>query len=470
MTTTAPQPISLQAKELVTAWQPQQGPQEAAIRASFVDEIFYGGAAGGGKSDFLLGDYLMDIDQGGNWQGILFRQSYPALDDLVHRSSEIFPRTGGEYKVGASQWEWPNGARLRFRHMETIFDFVKYQGHSFQWIGFDELPEWADMQCWNRMKSRLRGPALNKRMRGTGNPGGVGHGAVKTYFNIPSHPTTYKDSQPFVDSETQMTRMFIPSRVQDNKILMDGDPNYIHRLAGVGDPELVRAWLDGDWSALVGAYFSRNWSKVECIDSFEIPRGWPTFTGLDYGETSPSACLWGAVDYDKNLILYNEYYEVADSATAHARDIMARQKDYPYCSTSPTFNIADPNFFVRRKISEAMVNQASRQFQEHGMSLRPGNNNRVNGWRILNDAMSKGKLKIFKEWAPDIIRTLPQLPRDLRKPEDINTESEDHLADALRYMAVHVFGPGHIRSQDEEAEGARVIKSLKEDVNVGRYS
>ena len=71
--------------EMDTVWSPQPGPQEAAIRAAFVDEMFYGGAAGGGKSDFLLGDFLMDLGQGSDWQGIIFRQSYPALEELVQR-------------------------------------------------------------------------------------------------------------------------------------------------------------------------------------------------------------------------------------------------------------------------------------------------------------------------------------------------------------------------------------------------
>ena len=181
--------------------------------------------------------------------------------------------------------------------------------NSFSWIGFDELPEWPDMACWNRMKSRLRGRARNKRMRGTGNPGGVGHAAVQAYFQIPSHSITYKDARPFEDPDTKMMRVFIPSRVQDNKILMETDPQYVNRLAGVGDPELVKAWLEGDWSALVGAYFAQNFSKIELIEPFEIPQEWPVFTGMDYGEAHPTCALWGAKDYDGNLIIYNEYYE-----------------------------------------------------------------------------------------------------------------------------------------------------------------
>jgi|TARA_R110000787_G_scaffold56820_2_gene130356 hypothetical protein len=447
--------------EMDTVWSPQPGPQEAAIRAAFVDEMFYGGAAGGGKSDFLLGDFLMDLGQGSDWQGIIFRQSYPALEELVQRSTELYPKTGGDYKVGKSQWEWPNGAILKFRHMENVFDFIKYQGHSYSWIAFDELPEWADMACWNRMKSRLRGKAQNKRMRGTGNPGGIGHAAIQEYFQIPTSPMTYKDARPTQDPDTLMWRVFIPSRVQDNKILMDFDPQYVHRLAGVGDPELVKAWLEGDWSALVGAYFSQNWNKVDLVESFDIPEEWPILTGMDYGEESPTCCLWAAKDFDGNLIIFNEYYAKGASASQHALAVKSTQDDCPHSQREPTYHIVDPNFFVRRRLDEAPLNAAADFFAVEGLHLTKGNNNRVNGWRVLNDAMSKGKLKIFKEWCPNLIRTLPAVPRDLKKPEDINTDSEDHAVDSLRYLAVHVFGATKAKELAEASDGKAIIDSLK---------
>jgi hypothetical protein len=458
-------------KKQEIAWQPQAGPQEAAIRAGFVDELFYGGAAGGGKSDFLLGDFLSDVDQGSAWQGMLFRQSFPALDDLVRRSHEIFPQVGGRWLQGKYDWRFPNGAVLHFRHFETIFDFAKYQGASLSWIGFDELGEWADPQCYNRMKSRLRGMAKNKRIRSSGNPGGIGHGWVQEYFRIPMHRTSFTESVPFKDEKSGMLRLFIPSRVQDNKILMESDPDYMDRLRGVGDDELVKAWLDGDWGALVGAYFSRNWSKVELIDSFEIPPAWPVFTGLDYGEASPTACIWAAVDYDKNLILFNEYHEVADSASEHAEEVVARQKSYPFCQSRPRRNIADPNFFVRRRISQAKVNTAADQFRENGMRLIPGNNNRINGWRILNDAMSKGKIKIFKEWCPKAIESIPRLSRNIKKPEDaVDDGDATHICDAIRYLAVHVYGPSMAKKESRGSDADNVLDSLVTQDSVGtRY-
>ena len=87
-------------------WKPQPGPQEKAIRASFVDELLLGGGRGGGKSDFLLLDYIADVDTyGENWKGLLIRRTYPELDEIIERSRQAFREVypDAEYKVGTHQ-------------------------------------------------------------------------------------------------------------------------------------------------------------------------------------------------------------------------------------------------------------------------------------------------------------------------------------------------------------------------------
>lgn len=458
-------------------WQPQPGPQEAAIRASFIEELFFGGAAFGGKSDFLLGDFLSDVDQGAAWSGIIFRQTFPSLEGLIERSMEFYPSTGARWLEGKAEWRWENGATLKFRHMETAADFIKYQGHSYSWIGWDELVEFppgangGPSQCYTKMLSRLRGPAKNKRVRATGNPGGVGHQWVQSYFRIPAQMIYLSDVKPFVDAKTKHNVVFVPSRVEDNVIGITEDPGYMDRLEGVGDEELVRAWKLGDWSALVGAFFGGAWDKVDLVDSFDIPQSWRIYSGMDYGEASPTAWIMGAVDYDKNLWLINEYYKADRSASEHASEIRDMVDNYPYCAKKPSMNIADPSMFARRRLSnkEAQVHSASDVFRDHGMHLRPGNNQRVNGWRILRDLMVKGKLKIFSEWCPATIATLPVIPRDPKRPEDVQTDSEDHAADALRYLAVHIFGPGRSKKVKGVSESERVLDSLTPERTGMRY-
>jgi hypothetical protein len=114
-----------------SAWTPQPGFQaQACALRSIVDELFAGGSRGPGKTDYLIGDFLQDVGQGAAWQGVLFRKSFPELDEVLKRTHQVYPLTGANYKVGTHTWEWPNGATLKLRHIETIFDVTNYQGHS----------------------------------------------------------------------------------------------------------------------------------------------------------------------------------------------------------------------------------------------------------------------------------------------------------------------------------------------------
>ena len=196
------------ATEIIT-WRPQLGPRAIAIDARYaIDELFLGGGRGGGKSDYLLGDFLADVHQGANWQGVLFRRTYPELDELIRRSHVIY--RGAEYKVGKHEWRFPSGATLKFRHIDSVHDAAHYQGHAYQWIGWDELTNWPTLQPYDLLKATLRSAHNVKgmRVRATGNPGGPGHTPVKQRFVDVAEPMT-----PYVDPMTGMSRVYVPARI-----------------------------------------------------------------------------------------------------------------------------------------------------------------------------------------------------------------------------------------------------------------
>ena len=462
-----------------SVWSPQPGPQGAAIRSGpSVDELFFGGAAGGGKSDFLLGDFLTDVDQGSSWQGVLFRQSHPALEDLVMRSQQFYPQLGGDFKVGSSQWNFPGGSVLKFRHFETVFDFVKYQGWSLSWIGWDELPEWSDMSCYNRMKSRLRGSARNKRIRATGNPGGAGHRAVQDYFQIPSRPIPIDEVEPFVDPETEMVRCFIPSRVQDNRKLLDTDPDYVKRLKGVGDPELVKAWLDGDWNSLVGAFFPWASPKVEVSPDHEdeIPGNWPLFVALDYGESSPTCALLMATDYDDRVWVVGEYYQGDRYAEEHAIGIMDMIQGNAWTGGRYPDRIYAPHdMFIRRRLDEDRPNTAADIFTEAGLYLTPTSSDHkavVNRWRVTKNALTRGDMRVYRSQCPNLCRTMPILQRDPRRPELVKPKSEDHAADALGLGMLYEYAGSPLTHSEQGGpfQAKNVLSSIEEqDTTNKRY-
>ena len=243
-------------------WKPQPGPQTSFVTCPF-EEALYGGAAGGGKSDALLGDFASGIElYGGAWKGILFRRSFPQLEELEARAIEIFsPFYGIEsYKRARHTWEFKTAkgtATLQFRALEDKSDVYKFQGHQFTWIGFDELTQWPSDFWLEYLLTRLRSPhGVPCFLRAATNPGGVGHSWVKERYLIgrvpPMTPIRVK-----LPSGAVRTRIFIPAKLDDNKILMQNDPGYLDRLSSISDPLLRRALRDGDWDIFAGAEIGR---------------------------------------------------------------------------------------------------------------------------------------------------------------------------------------------------------------------
>lgn len=430
-------------------WGPQPGPQADAIAATWCQELFFGGARGGGKSDFLLGDFLQDVPTyGRDWQGILFRRTYSELEELIRRSHELFPSTGAEWLEGKTRWQWRNGARLKFRHMENDRDAEHYRGHQYGWVGFDELDAFPTDGPYRKMRAcnRWAGRELpTKRMRAAGNPGGVGSGWIKATF-IDRAP---KGFVPWEDEETGRSMMFVPSRLTDNLILMQKDPTYINTLRGVGSPALVKAWLAGDFNVVVGSFFP-EFGDRHIIAPFEIPEHWTRFRSFDWGSAKPFVCLWmtvsdGSIERfpDGAIIVYREWYGGSGpnigmrlSVREVAQGILERER-YLDEEGKPRrekidYSVADTQIFDEDggpSIAERMANE--------GVLFGPADKKRVVGAQQVRDRLigedDYPMVFVVGVACKDLVRTLPTLQHDERKPEDVNTEGDDHSYDALRY-------------------------------------
>lgn len=435
-------------------WSPQPGPQTEAIAADWCPELLYGGAAGGGKSDYLLGDFLQDVPTYGPfWRGVLFRRTYPELQELIGRSHEIFPQTGATWYESDKEWHWNNGAFLRMRYLERDPDCTRYQGHQYTWIGWDELTQWPTLYAYRYLRARLRsaGYVPTKRIRATANPGGLGHMAVKEYF-IDPWPQGYR---PIMDEKTGLERMFIPSRIQDNAILLANDPEYIKRLKGLGSDALVRAWLEGDWSVIDGAFFD-CWSPGRhVLAPFEIPADWTRFRAFDWGSAKPFSVGWWAIVGDDfrtgggvlvprgALVRYREWYGASApntglklTAESVAEGIRERED-----GDQISYSVADPAIFSQDggpSIAERMASK--------GVVFRRADNKRVSqagamgGWdqmrsRLVGDADGNPMIFCFST-CKDSIRTIPALQHDATRPEDLDTDGEDHAADEWRYACM----------------------------------
>lgn len=424
-------------------WEPQPGPQSSAITAQFVDELFFGGARGGGKSDYLLGDYLQDVSIGEGWRGIIFRKTYNELEELQIRARELFPLLGAVYKSTASAdhpfsncWYFPSGATLKMRYLEHERDADGYQGHQYVWIGFDELPNHSTPYGYDKLKACLRNSrGIHGRIRASGNPGGKGHIWVKARFIDVAPPYT-----PYVDPATGLIRCFIPSKLADNVYLRDAT-QYVALLKASGSAELVRAWLEGDWDVVAGAYFD-CWNKDKhVIKPFAIPAEWTRFRSFDWGSARPFSVGWWAISdgtiLPKNSIVrYREWYGMKEpnvglklTAEEVGLGIVKREK-----GDAISYGVADPSCW---KVDGGP--SVAERMAKVGARFRPADNSRINGWDQMRQRM------IGEDGAPmfyvfdtclDWIRTVPLLQHDTNKPEDLDSDMEDHAADDGRYACM----------------------------------
>jgi hypothetical protein len=456
------------------AWAPQPGPQTDALSATWCNELFYGGAAGGGKSDLLLGDFLQDVPTYGEaWQGVIFRRTYPELEELMGRAHDIFPSTGATWNEVHKTYRWPNGAWLKFRYLEQERHRQRYQGHQYTWIGWDELTQWATDKAYRYLRARLRSPhdVPTKRIRSAANPGGPGHHWVRSYFVNPA-PGGYEVLE---DRVTQMSRMFVPARLTDNLILVQADPGYAARLRGLGSEALVRAWLDGDWNIVEGAFFD-CWSEKMILPPVELPKDWLRFRSADWGSASPFSIGWWAVVQDDwrhprtkqtlprgALVRYREWYGSKDPAADGSkglklmadqvgRGIVSREKSDPKLS----YGVLDPSTFkqdggppIAEVMNMELINAKLVPFHEADNTRvsRRGSKDRrgpMSGWDQMRSRMvgkldgtgepvGKPMVYCFSTCVASI-RTIPVLQHDATNPEDLdNSGAEDHAADEWRY-------------------------------------
>ncbi|MBA3812266.1 MAG: hypothetical protein H0X27_11615, partial [Caulobacteraceae bacterium] len=256
-------------------WAPQAGPQTAFVNSEDF-EVVYGGARGGGKTDAALGDFALHAaDHGAAARGLLVRRSRVALEPTIARARQIYRPFGATWQEAKSRFAWPCGAVLYFRYLDNDADADLYQGHDYSRVYVEELTQFPSPVPVDKLKATLRSAGgAPCGFRATCNPGGPGHNWVKA---------RYIDAGPYqFIEEDGLTRVFIPAKLADNPKLDQVDPGYRARLRQSGSAELVRAWLEGDWSVVEGAFFDR-WSNRNIVKPFTFPDWWARIRAFDWG-------------------------------------------------------------------------------------------------------------------------------------------------------------------------------------------
>lgn len=419
-------------------WSPQPGPQEMLVNCP-ITLIGYGGARGGGKTDGVLGKIAVDQERyGENFNAIFFRKELPQADDLIERAKQIYLPLRAHWQDQKKQFTFPNGARLRFRPLGDDGDAEKYQGQNLSMACVEEAGNFADPSPIYKLFGALRGKG-NPQVILTFNPGGVGHHWLKELFIRPA-PAGKKVLTKTLPNNDTFQYIYIPSKIADNQILLAQDPGYVSRLHMVGSPELVRAWLEGDWEIHEGSYFP-EFSSRHIVPAFNIPKHWPRYLGYDWGYRSPFAAVWGAVSsgrddkgnevpYPKGaMVIYREMHgKGVDNVTQATRIAAASVGETVHAA-------ADPSIFNTQG-GPSIADQFHAVFAKYKHpSFRHADNDRQSGWsQIRQRLVAKPALLYITTQCPYLLETLPALAIDKRHPEDADSTGEDHACDALRYL------------------------------------
>lgn len=420
--------------------------QEQAFQA-VMDKRFvlYGGARGPGKSYWLrwslfaLHASWMKHFAITNVTTGLFCDTYPELRDRqITKIKQEFPIGLGEIKSTQEEGlgfhirpEW-GGGMIALRNLD---DPSKYKSAEFAAVGIDELtrlmvPDLDEENTFDILRGSLRWPGIKStKFLAATNPGDVGHAWVKKLWIDRNFPSRLAN----LDAEFE----FIKALPKDNPYLGE---EYWNDLNSLPEP-LYKAWVEGNWDVFAGMAFP-GWNRdVHVEQARELPSWWTRWRCVDWGFHSPFACYWLAKDPDIGRIyVYRELYAKGLSDKQQARAIA----DNTSVDENVQLTFADPSMWAKRKMEEIATSSAD-IYAANGVPLTRGDNDRESGKRKVDRLLMRlpdgGPGIVIFDNCVNLIRTLPALPYDKLRTEDVDSDAEDHAYDALRYGLTSIYEP-----------------------------
>lgn len=180
-------------------------------------------------------------------------------------------------------------------------------------------------------------------------------------------------------------------------------------------------------------------ASVHVVAPIAVPDpSWDLFRAVDYGYAAPMCCLWAGRRPDGSIIFFRELYGPGMTAEKQAKRIGVLSEGETYKAS-----VGDPSMWASNREGR-QEKSLSQTYRENGVPLSKASNERVAGWGVLHTLLDfddeRRPLMTVTSDCPNLIRTMPKLVKDPHKPEDVDTDGEDHAADAARYLAMKAAG------------------------------
>lgn len=401
--------------------------------------VAYGGARGGGKSWFV------------RWKAILLCLFFAGIKILITRktyrellNNHIAPlllilNGIAVYNKSDKCFTFENGSTIWFGYCAHDKDLGQYQGAEYDVWFADEAGQF--LEKWLvEIDACVRGANnFPKRTYYTLNPGGPSHGYFKRLFI----------ERRFTEDEHPEDYAFVQALVQDNTALMELQPEYKRSLEKL-PAKLRKAWLEGDWNIFEGQFFEdfiddpqhyKDRTYTHVIDPFEIGADWKIYRSFDWGYAKPFSCGWWAVDHDGIVYRILEFYGCNGTPNEGMKwtpnkvfsEIQKIEREHRWLAGKKIYGVADPAIWDA-ETGESIAEVA----EKYQVYFEKGDHKRIPGWmqvhyRLAFDDNGRPEMYIFSN-CKAFIRTMPLLQYDEHKPEDLDTDGEDHVADEVRYF------------------------------------
>lgn len=425
------------------------------------------GGRGGGKTVAYLFLALRHCQQHAEKARVLIvRSTWQSLnqlwDDVVELFETALPGSTSnkhEFTIRCS-----NGAVLSLSNLDDEKSVRKLQGQSFNLLIVDEITNFSSLSRLNKLQANLRGSTdVPVRLVYAGNPGGPLHATIaRQYINgrRPWVPFTIEDGSEWI---------YAPSTYVDNPTIdRERYAQQIRASAG-GDRALAAAWLENNWNEISGAFFADVWSDQLIVADdaqWQLPHDyyWQSRIAVDWGMSAPSVALFGVspqvngLTGPNGLILPKDSWFIVDEVHTARTDDPSVGKGWPpgvlaeeirSCAERRGFwDLSGVCDDARGLQGDTLI----QQFQSYGLHFKKPQKDRISGWVKLKSLMSARRDDsrdepqiVISERCRLTLETLPLLPRDDIRREDVDTSANDHAADACRYL---VASPslGFIRS------------------------
>jgi hypothetical protein len=479
-------------------------PKQLIAHYCEADWTFYGGAAGGGKSEWLVVSAIKDCLEFPKSNVAIFRRTHPELEQhIIGRFLELcaaFINAGlVRYNKQDGCAKFWNGSKLWFCHCQYEKDVYKYQSFQLRSLNIDEASHFTEFQV-RYLITRVRKAQVagRKRVRLASNPGNVGHGWLKRWFikPVPQELGLRAALQPFevwrplsTDGRTPAdrvpTRAFIPAYFSDNDALQRADPDYLANVYQLGGDK-AKQLAEGDWDAADSMIVGGVWqdqrmvleTDVALINNYGLqpgqiipwhvipdanwrpPVGANIYGSVDYGYGAPWAFHLHSVLPGGHTRTFFEFYLTRKRDATQAkmiREVIERLMLPPSeggCSMSrPEWIVLEPIMFgsrqemgIAKSIAEVYDDELLRPLQItplKGAGGRPARMSRPNRWlAALATAPDGLPWHSITAACPNAIRTVPEIPWDEEDPEVEDDRSENHCYEGMgRFFEARPHAP-----------------------------